>query len=68
MRNRSKFPDSSFKVSTLCDPHPNFCVAVAKKGGLIAVRNSADPKKKIVTFTDAEWSAFIAGVKNGEFD
>lgn len=68
MKVGSMFPEAAFKVSTFCQHHPNFCVAVAKGGGHVAVRNSADRKKTTAVFTDAEWTAFIAGVKNGEFD
>jgi hypothetical protein len=62
------FPEKGFKTSSFCNPHPNFCVAVAKSDGHVAVRNSADCKKTTVVFTDTEWAASVAGVKNGEFD
>ena len=65
---KAAFPEEAFKVSSFCKPHPNFCVAVAKNDERVAVRNSADHKKVTVIFTDAEWAAFVAGVKNGEFD
>jgi len=34
----------------------------------ILVRNSRDPEGPILAFTKAEWVAFVAGVKAGEFD
>jgi Domain of unknown function (DUF397) len=70
MKTETVFPEAAFKVSSFsrCKPHPNFCVAVAKSGGNVAVRNSADRKKTAVIFTEAEWKDFVAGVKNGEFD
>jgi len=34
----------------------------------ILVRNSRDPEGPILSFTKAEWVAFVAGVKAGEFD
>lgn len=34
----------------------------------ILVRNSRDPEGPILAFTKAEWVAFIAGAKAGEFD
>lgn len=47
----------------------NACVAAARRpGGHVAVRNSNTPDDGIVTFTPTEWDAFIAGVKDGEFD
>lgn len=33
-----------------------------------AVRDSKDPAGPILTFTGAEWSAFTAGLRIGEFD
>jgi len=34
----------------------------------VAVRDSKDPGGPILNYTDAEWFAFLHGVKNGEFD
>lgn len=43
------------------------CVEVAfVDGDTIQVRNSADPGV-VLTYTRAEWDAFVAGAKNGEF-
>jgi hypothetical protein len=44
------------------------CVEVASTGDTIAVRDSKDPDSPILTYDRAEWHAFVAGVKNGEFD
>ena len=33
----------------------------------VVMRNSKVPGKEVI-FTRAEWQAFVAGVKNGEFD
>lgn len=45
------------------------CVQVADNlPGMIAVRDSKHPKGPVLTFTPEEWSAFVAGVKAGEFD
>ncbi|WP_432925174.1 DUF397 domain-containing protein [Microbispora sp. CA-135349] len=47
----------------------NNCVEVATNvPGLVAVRDSKDRSGPVLAFTPSEWSAFIAGVKNGEFD
>lgn len=44
------------------------CVEVAAlPGGGVAVRNSGDPNGAILRFTPAEWDAFIAGARDGEF-
>jgi len=37
-------------------------------GGSVAVRDGDDPAQSWLVFTPEEWAAFIAGVKNGEFD
>jgi Domain of unknown function (DUF397) len=45
------------------------CVEVAGNlPGVIALRDSKDPDGPVLAFTPAEWRAFTAGVKAGEFD
>jgi hypothetical protein len=45
------------------------CVEVAGLAeDTIRVRDSKNPKGKVLKFTPAEWDAFIGGVRNGEFD
>lgn len=45
------------------------CVEVAELGdGGRVVRHSQDPNGPRLRFTASEWEAFIAGVKDGEFD
>ncbi|QIS24052.1 DUF397 domain-containing protein [Nocardia terpenica] len=45
------------------------CVEVAHLGGgLVGMRDSKDPAGPALVFTPAEWDAFTAGVKDGEFD
>ena len=45
------------------------CVKVASlPGGEIGVRNSRNAAGPVLTFTPAEWHAFLGGVRNGEFD
>jgi len=47
----------------------NTCVEVADlSGGHRAVRDSKNPTGPALIFTPAEWSAFTAGVREGEFD
>lgn len=45
------------------------CVEVAElpEGGR-AVRDSKDRSGPVLVFTAAEWAAFVAGVRDGEFD
>jgi hypothetical protein len=45
--------------------------AAAHKVGetkLYVMRNSKDPDGDKLYFTQAEWDAFVAGVRDGEFD
>ena len=45
------------------------CVEVAHLAdGNVAIRDSKDMRKAAHVFDRDEWSAFVAGVKNGEFD
>lgn len=42
-------------------------VAVLPDGGR-ALRDSNDPAGPVLRFTSAEWSAFVAGARDGEFE
>lgn len=44
------------------------CVEVAAAAGIIAVRDSKDPAGPVLLYTPAEFSAFLEGARNGEFD
>ena len=45
------------------------CVEVADHDGMILVRDTKDHGRgPVQRFTRAEWRAFVAGVRNGEFD
>ncbi|HEV2639403.1 MAG TPA: DUF397 domain-containing protein [Actinocrinis sp.] len=44
------------------------CVEVADLPDGMAVRDSKDPDGPTLQFTLAEWQAFVAGIKDGEFD
>jgi Domain of unknown function (DUF397) len=46
------------------------CVEVSRLRGdsHVAVRDTKDRGGPILIFAQAEWSAFLAGAKNGEFD
>lgn len=49
---------------------PTNCVEAGKDParGHIAVRNSRDLAAAPLLFTPNEWAAFVAGVKDGQFD
>jgi hypothetical protein len=36
--------------------------------GRVAVRHSHHPDAAVIVYTRAEWDAFLAGAKDGEFD
>ena len=44
------------------------CVEVALMEQSVVVRDSKDPSGPMLTFSLPEWVAFLAGVRNGEFD
>jgi hypothetical protein len=45
------------------------CVEIAGNlPGIVAVRDSKDPQGPVLAFSFAEWRAFAAGLKAGEFD
>ena len=45
------------------------CVEVAfLPAGWVAVRDTKDPSLRPHVYTAAEWDAFVAGVRAGEFD
>jgi Domain of unknown function (DUF397) len=45
------------------------CVVIAPlSGGGAAVTDSKRPDRPVLYFDDHEWTAFLAGVRNGEFD
>ncbi len=44
------------------------CVEVADLDGGVAVRDSKDPDGPKLRFASAEWRAFLAGVRAGEFN
>lgn len=74
-----KFHDSDFVAAKNCHkypsgtaskegpPEPPVCVLVARKNGFVGIRDSKDPTKKTLIFSDAEFKAFANGIKKGEF-
>jgi Domain of unknown function (DUF397) len=46
----------------------NGCVEVALDADEIAVRDSKDRDGPVLRFTAHEWGAFLAGVRDGEFE
>lgn len=45
------------------------CVEFARGAdGGVMIRDSKDPSGGVLAFTPGEWRAFVAGVRNAEFD
>jgi Domain of unknown function (DUF397) len=57
--------DVRWHRSTRCNS--GTCAEVAADGADVWVRNSQRPET-VATFDAGEWAAFVAGIKDGEFD
>lgn len=44
------------------------CVEIAFVGEIVAMRDSKDPNGSALVFGPGEFSAFVSGVMDGEFD
>jgi hypothetical protein len=58
----------NWRKSSRSGPYSDNCVEVAIGGDAVAVRDSKDRHGAVLVFTPAEWLAFLAGAKTGEFD
>jgi hypothetical protein len=59
--SRAQWRTSSFSGSN------GDCVQVAFVANHVAVRDSKDPHGPALIFTPDEWTAFLAGARDGEF-
>lgn len=57
-----------WRKSSASNPSGNCVEAAALPDGQVAVRNSREPEGAALVYTRAEIAAFLAGVRNGEFD
>ncbi len=59
---------TKWMTSSRCAADKPQCVEVQIGHDFVAVRDSKHPRQLALTFDHAEWAAFLAGVKAGEFD
>lgn len=64
---RAQLDAAVYRKSSKSGPYSDNCVEVAFVDGGVAVRDSKD-RGPVQVYTDAEWSAFVEGVRAGEFD
>jgi uncharacterized protein DUF397 len=62
----SEQPPLSWRKSTVSES--GNCAEVAFDGDVVRMRQSQDPSGPVLTFSLAEWVAFLTGVRGGEFD
>lgn len=60
--------DAVWRKSRHSGANGNCVEFAALDGGRLAVRNSRHPRGPALIYTRAEVAAFVAGVKDGEFD
>lgn len=72
MYDSEYLPDAAFtgarwQKSSRSEERPD-CVELAEVDGVIGVRDSKVPDRATLQFSKSEMAAFIAAVKDGEFD
>lgn len=58
--------DLKWRFSSVCDG--GACVMVARHGDSVVLGNTSQPDGPVYIYTRAEWGAFLAGAKLGDFD
>jgi hypothetical protein len=61
----------AWHISTRSDSGGASCVEagpLADGSGRVALRHSRNPDGPTIVYTRAEWEAFLAGARDGEFD
>lgn len=60
-----------WRISSRSDSNGGQCVEagpLVDGSGRVAVRHSHHPDGSVIVYTRAEWDAFLAGARDGEFD
>jgi hypothetical protein len=66
---RTSYAGVAWRKSTFSGGAGSNCVEVANLvAGEVAVRDSKDRSGPVLVFTPGEWTAFVAGVRAGEFE
>lgn len=60
--------ETRWKKSTFSGQGGDCVETILNSVGGVDVRDSKDPNGATLSFTPAEWRAFIGGAKDGEFD
>lgn len=56
----------AWRIASTCDA--GTCVGVARQGEFVVIGNTSNPDGPVSEFSVAEWKAFLAGAKLGDFD
>ncbi|WP_326828856.1 DUF397 domain-containing protein [Streptosporangium sp. NBC_01810] len=60
---------AAWRKSSLSGDNGGNCVEIAKlSGGHRGIRDSKKPTGPALTLTSTQWTTFLHGVRNGEFD
>jgi hypothetical protein len=66
--NRLHLPGASWRKSSYSANGANCVEIVSTLPGVVAVRDSKDRDGATLVTSGHAWSAFVAGIKRGEFD
>ena len=66
--SREPAPDLVWRKSSYSAGNGGACVEIAQSPAAVWVRDSKDPGGPVLAFNRAEWSAFLAGTQDDEFD
>ncbi|WP_131745244.1 DUF397 domain-containing protein [Frankia sp. Cppng1_Ct_nod] len=55
-----------WQISSFSNGAGGMCVEAGTFDGGVVVRDSKDPNGHVLSFSRAEWAAFVDGVENGE--